>query len=589
MLSYNYFSTKDKLTSEFELSSNEVLNRLNISIAPFIESYSINEYENLILNEMSNKNIYAIIVEDYLSGIIYGDKAYITGKIRDKSWNITDYENTKLLSENYYLKKEIEIIKGDSELGKLKIYYSDRFLNKELNDLVSRFLIVLLSVTITLILFLYFTLRSKVISPIENIIKTISKKNKDGLPNNITNIDTNSQEINKLTLTMNEMIDKVKQSQQEIKELNGRYELTLNAVNDGIWDWDISTDKAFFSPQWKAMLGYEESDIKNEGKAFFELIKDSDKEKVEKVLKEHFIDPENNLFSIELQMRCKDGTYKWIHSRGKAYLNNNGKPIRMLGYHTDITLEKEKEERIKKQNKIIEEQSKLAAMGEMIGNIAHQWRQPLSVISTGATGLKLQKEYNTLTDEQLMKVCDTIDDNAQYLSKTIDDFRDFIKGERKITKFKLVDTIESFLHLVEGAIKNNDITIVKNIQEDIIINSYPNELTQCFINIFNNAKDALKDIKNDRYYFISAKIENNEVVIVFKDNAGGIPEDILPHIFEPYFTTKHQSQGTGLGLSMTYNLITSGMNGTIEAENINYEYKGNKYIGAEFIITLPIK
>jgi PAS domain S-box-containing protein len=243
----------------------------------------------------------------------------------------------------------------------------------------------------------------------------------------------------------------------------------------------------------------------------------------------------------------------------------------------------------KQQERLIYEQSKLASMGEMIGNIAHQWRQPLSVISTGATGLKFQKEYNTLSDEHFNQVCDAINNNAQYLSKTIDDFRNFIQGDRKKAQFKLIDNIDSFLHLLEGTIKNNNIEIELSIDKNIIIEGYPNELIQCFVNIFNNSKDALKNIQANRYIFISAQLLNNKLIIVFKDNAGGIPTDILPRIFEPYFTTKHQSQGTGLGLHMTYNLIVEGMNGSIEASNVTYEYKDKKYKGAQFIINLPIK
>ena len=258
------------------------------------------------------------------------------------------------------------------------------------------------------------------------------------------------------------------------------------------------------------------------------------------------------------------------------------------------------EEIIKNKEKDLQlyEQAKMASMGEMIGNIAHQWRQPLSVISTGATGLQLQKEYDILTDEKFNETCEAINNNAQYLSKTIDDFKDFIKGDRKKNIFKLKDTINSFLNLVDGSVKSNDIHIMQNLQEDIKINGYENELIQCFINIFNNAKDALKNIcdksystschKDDRYIFISTKIKDDKVVINIKDNGGGIPDDILPHIFEPYFTTKHKSQGTGLGLHMTYNLIVDGMDGTIEANNVNYKYDGKEYVGAEFKITLPI-
>ena len=185
-------------------------------------------------------------------------------------------------------------------------------------------------------------------------------------------------------------------------------------------------------------------------------------------------------------------------------------------------------------------------------------------------------------------MCESINDNAQYLSKTIDDFRSFIKGDRTKSIFKLKDAIESFLNLVNGSIKSNNIKIILNLQDDIEVDGYENELGQCLINIFNNAKDILleKEIK-EKYIFISTSVQNNKAVIKIKDNAGGIPEDILPKIFEPYFTTKHKSQGTGLGLHMTYNLIVDGIKGTIEANNETYTYENKEYSGAEFVITLP--
>ncbi len=254
----------------------------------------------------------------------------------------------------------------------------------------------------------------------------------------------------------------------------------------------------------------------------------------------------------------------------------------------------ENEESLKQQiiqnqqkDKILSEQSKMAAMGEMIGNIAHQWRQPLSVISTTATGIIIQKQYNILEEDKLIENCNIINDNVQYLSRTIDDFKNFIKGDRNKKIFSLKNDIESFLHLVESTMKNNHIKIILDLQEDIQIDGYENELIQCFINIFNNAKDALKDnnIEN-KLIFISTCKRENKTIIKIKDNAGGIPSDILPHIFEAYFTTKHKSKGTGLGLNITYNLIVDGMSGTIEANNVTYDYEGKNYTGAEFLISL---
>jgi len=265
------------------------------------------------------------------------------------------------------------------------------------------------------------------------------------------------------------------------------------------------------------------------------------------------------------------------------------KELEILNSNLEIKIDQE----VKKSNTIEEklfESEKLASMGEMIGNIAHQWRQPLSVISTGATGMILQKEIGILSDEKILQTCNSINDNAQYLSKTIDDFTNFIKGENVKKTFNLEAEIDSFLKLIEGSVKNNNIKIILDLQKNISLESYENELTQCFMNLYNNAKDALvENIDVYRYIFIKTKKENNKIIIQVKDNAKGIPEDIMPKIFDPYFTTKHQSKGTGLGLHMTYNLIVNGMDGKIEVENTKYEYEGKEYKGAMFTITLPIK
>ena len=255
-------------------------------------------------------------------------------------------------------------------------------------------------------------------------------------------------------------------------------------------------------------------------------------------------------------------------------------------------LESKVQEELSK-NEVIQAQlhksEKMAAMGEMIGNIAHQWRQPLSVISTAATGLAVQKEYGILTDESFYKSCEDINQNAQYLSKTIDDFKNFIKGDRTKKEFNIEDSINSFLNLVSAPITNDEITIVLDYEKDITIASYENELIQCLINIFNNSKDALvENISENRIFKISTKLKNEKLQIEIQDNGKGIPSDIIDKVFEAYITTKHQSQGTGLGLNMTYNLIVDGMDGNIIVSNEEFEYNNITYYGARFTITLPL-
>ena len=264
------------------------------------------------------------------------------------------------------------------------------------------------------------------------------------------------------------------------------------------------------------------------------------------------------------------------------------KDLQKLNDSLSLKIQEEVEKNLLIQEKLFKSE-KMAAMGEMIGNIAHQWRQPLSIISTGATGMQFQKKYGLLEDDFFEETCIDINNNAQYLSRTIDDFKNFIKDDRRKVIFNLSDNIDSFIILIKGSITNNNINIIFDLEKDINLNANPNELIQCFINIFNNAKDTFneRDIE-DRFLFITSFIKDNNVIIEIKDNAGGIRPEILPKVFEPYFTTKHQSIGTGIGLHMTYNLIVKGMDGTIEAKNTSYLYQGNSFDGVLILITIPM-
>lgn len=277
-----------------------------------------------------------------------------------------------------------------------------------------------------------------------------------------------------------------------------------------------------------------------------------------------------------------------------GYLTNiieqNHNKIQDINKNLESIIVKELEKNKNIQDKLFKSE-KLASMGEMIANIAHQWRQPLSAISAAATGMRLQQELKLLSANDIIDTCDKINKNAQYLSKTIDDFKNFIKGDRKREIFDLKDNIDSSLSIVYPIIKELHIKLILNLQDDIKLNGYPNELKQCIINIANNAKDILEEkVKDtdDRFIFINTAKEHKNAIITISDSGGGIPKDVIKRIFEPYFTTKYKTQGTGLGLHMVYTIIVTGMNGTIEAYNIDYEYDGKKYTGAQFKITLPL-
>ncbi|MFA7084554.1 MAG: HAMP domain-containing sensor histidine kinase [Arcobacteraceae bacterium] len=261
--------------------------------------------------------------------------------------------------------------------------------------------------------------------------------------------------------------------------------------------------------------------------------------------------------------------------------------------HSNISLKQKIDEEIEKnfqRNKMLLHQSKMAAMGEMISNIAHQWRQPLSAISTAASAMKLQKELEILTDETFDYSYNMIMKNSEFLSETINSFRDFFAIDKEKTNFDLHETIFRNIDLINNRLIENNIKLHTQFVETISLFGYKNEFMQVIINLLNNAIDALKEksVKESKIILIATKIENNQVVISVHDNADGIKDDIKEKIFEPYFTTKHQAQGTGIGLYMTQEIIVNHMNGSIKSENCSFMLEEKEYFGALFTICVPI-
>lgn len=236
----------------------------------------------------------------------------------------------------------------------------------------------------------------------------------------------------------------------------------------------------------------------------------------------------------------------------------------------------------KRKDKQMFEQMKMAQMGELIGNIAHQWRQPLSVISTVASGMKLKKEMNILDDSDFSNYLNKIVDNTYFLSATIDEFRDYIKESHIEKEIIIQERVRMAIKIIESSFLMENIQVVEDYMEKspISFNLISGELLQVLLLILNNAKDAFKDNNSkNKWLKYSVKKEENKIFISLEDNAGGIPLDVLDKIFNPYFTTKHQNQGTGMGLYNCYNIVVKHLKGKL--------YATNTFIGAKFTIELP--
>jgi PAS domain S-box-containing protein len=386
-------------------------------------------------------------------------------------------------------------------------------------------------------------------------------KNTDGTMNYLVTIGIDvTQKENILKLILDKKVE---------------FEAIFKYAQDGIVITNLEGDFLKFNDSFKNFLGYKEDELllKNDNNITSEKYKKINKKAIEKTIASGHVE-----------------NYE------KEYITKNNKKITV---HISISLLPNKQSLLfiikdTSSIKLLEEQSKLASMGEMIGNIAHQWRQPLSIITTTASGLKLESELNMeISKEQISQYSDLVLQQATYLSDTIDNFRDFLKDDKNHRITKIDKIINYTLDLVNATMKNNDIQLIKEIEDNLFINGSINELSEAFINILNNSKDILKEKvsnKVDRFIFIHAyKKNSSEIIITFKDTGGGVPDNIINRVFEPYFTSKHKSIGTGLGLSIADKIIRERHKGTISVKNEIYNYKSKSYKSACFIITLPLE
>ncbi len=280
-----------------------------------------------------------------------------------------------------------------------------------------------------------------------------------------------------------------------------------------------------------------------------------------------------------------DGKRHIVSTSKVPLLDKHQKVVGVLGVYQDITQQVEIENQMKKQESMILQQSKFTSMGEMLANVAHQWRQPLSIISTSATGLKLQKEEGISNEQFELEALDSINENVQYLSHTIEDFRNFFKDEKMLNEVSLEEIINKTLSLVGSRLSNKNIQIQTH-YENIVFKTFETELLHVFINIINNAIDALETKNGEKLIFIRTEQSSDSIVIKIKDNAGGIDPNIIARIFEPYFTTKDSSKGTGIGLYMCKEIVVKHLNGKINVENKVFKYEGKEYKGCEFTIEI---
>ena len=353
----------------------------------------------------------------------------------------------------------------------------------------------------------------------------------------------------------------------ELETLKERYEYAIDGSNDCLWDWNLESGALYFSPRWKKMLGYEDYELKNSISTWEFLVHPDDVDKAEKDFTENMEGKTDHYENIH-RLKHKDGHWVWILDRGNTIFNEESKAVRMVGFHTDISQTKELEQELRKKDEIMIAQSRHAAMGEMISMIAHQWRQPLSVIAMGGNNILADIELEILDTQTLKDGVKDILKQTQELSETINDFRNFFKSDKEKQEVLIENVFVEAVAMIGKSLQNNTIEVENIFDSTTKVSIYARELKQVFINLLNNAKESLLETKQENRKITNKIYETDESIIVeICDNGAGFSQEVLNKIFEPYFSTKNEKNGTGLGLYMSKIIIEEHLKGKLGAKN----------------------
>jgi PAS domain S-box-containing protein len=332
--------------------------------------------------------------------------------------------------------------------------------------------------------------------------------------------------------------------------------------------------------KYASLFGYAVDELI--GTTFERLVRKTEFQKTNKIYENAIKSAGFESLAIGTRVK-KNGHAVHVASEHRTF-EEDGK-IYMLTVVTDMTKQKELEKRQKLQEQMLIQQSKMAAMGEMISAIAHQWRQPLNALAIMVQDIKMAKHYGEMTDEYVGNMVSNAMNQIKFMSKTIDDFRNFFKPNKQKESFTLVSAALDVVSLVNSQMKHLGITV--NVYSpldiegedpgEIFIYGYQNELKQVILNLLSNSKDAILekreknkvDFAGEINVKVGLKKENGKKCAYLKvsDNGMGMGSDTISRVFEPYFTTKDQGKGTGIGLYMTKMIVEQNMHGVITASN----------------------
>jgi PAS domain S-box-containing protein len=432
------------------------------------------------------------------------------------------------------------------------------------------------------------------------------------------------EELSRINHRLEDEIDQRRIMAEMLEESEARYRVVADFSHD--WDYWVGADRTYkyISPYCKQVSGYDRADFYRDPKLLSRIIHPDDRELFRSHVHEVF-EGTGNPAPIDFRIITADGRVRWIGHVCRRIVGAGEISLGQRASNRDITdrkrteselfeksrlLEREVSERkmiqevlaekkqelemlnlaleqrisetvteMRQKDQVMISQSRLAAMGEMIGNIAHQWRQPLNTLGLVLANINDAYRFNELNDEFMKKSLSDCNRMIRKMSSTINDFSNFFRPDKESVAFSVRSQINEAMTLVEAGFIEKNITINLDGSNDFTVFGFPNEYSQVIVNLLVNAKDAIlhSDVKKGRIAICLNSGDGRGSVTV-SDNGGGIPPDILDKIFEPYYSTK--SMGTGIGLYMSKMIIERNMNGSLSAQNTCE--------GAAFTVSMPL-
>lgn len=389
--------------------------------------------------------------------------------------------------------------------------------------------------------------------------------------NGVQEIKTLAIEFNKMLETREKMEESLKYTKNEIFQEKQKLSTIIEFIPDLLWIKDINGVYILCNKRFEDFFGFPQK----------EIIGKTDYDFVPRELADFFREHDKSAMNSDIPFTneeeiqfASDGHKEYLQTTKLSIRDLNGNIMGVLGLGRDITTLKETEE-------LMIVQSRHAAMGEMISMIAHQWRQPISAIAMGANNILADIELELLNEKVLNETANDILNKTKELSKTIDDFRNFFRPQKDKEVVSIEDIFSNTFEVVGKSLEHHSVNVIKEFDYHDKITTYSRELMQVLINILKNAKEALTEHTKEQREITISVVEgaSKKISIKICNNGGTIPKDIIDKVFDPYFSTKDEKQGTGLGLYISKTIVEKHLKGTIKVKNIED--------GVCFTINLP--